>query len=379
MQSLPNASNPTLWIVTAVAAAWAVVALMTGALGTRASIPATERLLPVATVTAHFADSYPVERSFVGRVEARRESNVGFELAGLIASIEVDDGAVVKAGQVLASLDTELLEARRDELVSARAQAQAELDLAIKTRRRVNELQALDFASSQARDEVVEAVNATRAALENADSAIRSIDVRIRKSQLRAPYDALVASRHVDEGQVINAGIPVLRLLEDSKPEARIAIASDSIDRLRAGEEYILEIRDRNVAATLRTVLPEREGLTRSVDAIFVLSVPFNGIRRGDLATLVLTESIPAQGIELPLTALTESARGIWAVYVAEPGEEASTLSRRQVELLHLLGEEVYVRGTLTEGEQVVTGGLHRLVPGQRVITSESNQPGESQ
>ncbi len=379
MKSVAYGINPSAWIALAVLGGWILVALVTGALGSQAAIHVEERLLPVTTITAQFDDSYPVERSFVGRIEARRESDVGFELAGLVASVAVDDGAVVKAGQVLAALDTELLEARRAELVSSRDQIRASLDLAIKTRKRVNELQALDFASSQARDEAEESVNANRAALANAESAIHSIDVRIRKSQLRAPYDALVASRHVDEGQVINAGVAVLRLLENSRPEARIAIASDSIDRLQPGRDYLLRVRDRDVAATLRAVLPEREGMTRSVDAIFTLSVPFNGIRRGDLATLVLTESIPAQGIELPLTALTESSRGTWAVYVAEPGtSEASILSRRQVELLHLLGEKVYVRGTLSAGEQVVKEGLHRLVPGQRVTTRKNELGGES-
>jgi RND family efflux transporter MFP subunit len=380
MKSLRKTLTSTFWVALLVVAGWVLVALTTGALGSQASTLPPERLLPVGTVTAQLAESYPVERSFVGRVEAQRESDVGFELAGLVAKINVDDGASVRAGQVLASLDTELLEARREELVSTRAQARANLDLATKTRKRIKDLQARDFASSQDRDEAIEGVNVTQAALEKAGAAIRSIDVRIRKSQLRAPYDALVAARHIDEGQVIAAGVPVLRLYEDSEPEARIAIASDSVDRLREGDEYVLRIRDRDVPATLRTVLPKREASTRSVDAIFTLSVPFNGIRRGDLARLVLTERIVARGIELPLTALTESSRGIWAVYVAEPGTGGvSTLSRRQVELLHLVGEEVYVNGTLEAGEQVVRAGLHRLVPGQRVVASASHSPGELQ
>ena len=108
-------------------------------------------------------------------------------------------------------------------------------------------------------------------------------------------------------------------------------------------------------------------------------------IERTRLLHDALTERILVQTIELPLTALTESSRGIWAVYVAEPGateggpDDASVLSRRQVELLHLVGENVYVRGTLEPGERVVSAGLHRLVPGQRVTTSASAWQGESQ
>jgi RND family efflux transporter MFP subunit len=296
-------SITTLWTVLAVAAGWLLVAFMTGALGSQASVLQEPRLLPVSTITAQLTSSYPVERSFVGRVGARRESDVGFELAGLVVEVHVDDGDRVSAGQLLASLDTKLLEARREELVSARAEARAGLSLAIKTRKRIRELQAMDFASSQSRDEAVEDVNASQAALESAESAIRSLDVQISKSQLYAPYDALVAARHLNEGQVISAGVPLLRLLENSEPEARIAIASDSIDKIRSGDKHNLRIRGREIAATVRAVLPEREGSTRSVVVIFTLSVPFNGIRHGDLARLELTEEIDAEGIELPLTA----------------------------------------------------------------------------
>jgi RND family efflux transporter MFP subunit len=370
-------SIATLWTALAVAAGWLLVAFVTGALGSHASALQEARLLPVSTITAQLTSSYPVERSFVGRVGARRESDVGFELAGLVVEVHVDDGDRVSAGQLLASLDTKLLEARREELVSARAEARVGLSLAIKTRTRIRELKAMDFASSQSRDEAVEDVNASQAALESAESAIRSLDVQISKSQLYAPYDALVAARHLDEGQVIRAGVPLLRLFENSEPEARIAIASDSIDKIRSGDKHNLRIRGREIAATVRAVLPEREGSTRSVVVIFTLSVPFNGIRHGDLARLELTEEIDAEGIELPLTALTESSRGIWAVYVAEPGPDGSSvLSRRQVELLHLKGEEVYVNGTLEAGEQVVSAGLQRLVPGQKVTTSSEWQGG---
>ena len=75
----------------------------------------------------------------------------------------------------------------------------------------------------------------------------------------------------------------------------------------------------------------------------------------------------------LPRRALTESSRGLWACYVAlAPANGAETVSghviqRRELELLHQAGDRVFVRGTLSDGEVVVVGGLQRLVPGQRV------------
>lgn len=356
-----------------VLAGWAAIAVLTGAVGNRAqAVAAAEIPLPISTVTASYSESYEIALSFVGRIEPRRESEVGFELGGRVAAVRVDEGERVQAGEVIAILDTALLDARRSELVAEQARAQADLDLAIKTRRRIDDLQSLDFASSQARDEATEGVNARRAELNRAEAAIRSVDVQLEKSALLAPYDAVVATREIDEGQVIAAGTPVFRLLEATYPEARIGLSGESLDRLEIGHKYTLLVRGKHLAATLKTVLPTREGQTRNTDAIFRLEVPSHQLRSGDLAKLVLREVVHQPVIALPLSALTESSRGIWAVYVAVEGtSDQASLERRQVELVHFEDEQVYVAGTLSAGEQVVTSGLHRLVPGQAVTIAD--------
>ena len=106
---------------------------------------------------------------------------------------------------------------------------------------------------------------------------------------------------------------------------------------------------------------------------------PPDGIRRGDLATLEIERSKPEPGFWLSMTALTESSRGLWACYVAEPvalqdrlGSETHRLRRRELEVAHQEVDRVFVRGTLSDGELVVSDGLHRLVPDQR-FRSASN------
>jgi multidrug resistance efflux pump len=79
--------------------------------------------IPVLTVNTKAAErrhGYEVQRTFVGRVEAARASELGFELGGLIEAILVDEGEEVSAGQEIARLDTERLLARREELIVIR-------------------------------------------------------------------------------------------------------------------------------------------------------------------------------------------------------------------------------------------------------------------
>ena len=72
-------------------------------------------------------------------------------------------------------------------------------------------------------------------------------------------------------------------------------------------------------------------------------------------------------GFWLPLTALTESERGLWGVLVVN---RSSVLERRVVEVLHAEADRAYVRGTLQDGDWVVRTGVQRLVPGQQVAAA---------
>ena len=91
------------------------------------SAPAQARVLTVLTRTLVAETGYQVPRLFTGQVEAARSSAVGFELDGLVAGIEVEEGDRVTAGQVLATLDSARLQARRTELAAALESASARL------------------------------------------------------------------------------------------------------------------------------------------------------------------------------------------------------------------------------------------------------------
>ena len=77
---------------------------------------AAARVLVVATQAIQEQPSYEVRRSFVGRLEARRSTDTGFELGGAVLRILVDEGDAVAKGQMLARLDTKRLGAKRAEL-----------------------------------------------------------------------------------------------------------------------------------------------------------------------------------------------------------------------------------------------------------------------
>ena len=343
----------------------------------RSPEPAPVRILEVVVAPAHVVPTYTVSRSYVGRVESARRSELAFEVPGLISRVLTEEGDAVVAGQVIAMLDTARLRARRFALEAARDGARADLELSQLTADRFEILVHEDVISPQRWDEARKLRDARQAELRRLESEIATIDVDLDKSLLRAPFSGEIARRYADEGSVLAAGAPVARLLETAHLEVRVGVAKADANTIAIGSEQILRVSGRNLVAQVRSVLPERGRETRAVEVVLRLSSDTAELRDGDLAELTIRSPVTASGVWLPMSALSEGARGLWSCYVAEPlpvqeatsGADAAThrLARRQLEVLHEESERVFVRGTLRDREHVVVAGTQRLVPGQRV------------
>ena len=160
----------------------------------------------------------------------------------------------------------------------------------------------------------------------------------------------------------MNAGQAILRLVESDQIEARIGVPESVASSLEPGDEYQILWEGRSNAAVLKTVLPEINPATRTLTAVFTLSN--QRLPLGAVVELALETQVPTPGYWLPLTALTESDRGLWGVFVIR---DDSSVERRLVEIIHAEANQAYVRGTLNPGERVVKTGVQRIVPGQRV------------
>ena len=330
------------------------------------------------------APGFSRRRIYTGRVEPFRQSDLGFERAGLLAGVLVREGDKVESGQVLARLDKALLDTRRAELVAALRGAEADLALAEATRERYQATVGQGAVTRQALDEAREGARSAAAGLDLARARIASVDLDIAKSELRAPFPGVITRRAADEGRVLGAGEPVLRLQETRAPEIRVAVAGPLADTLTPGAEHPLTWRGQPFPARLRAVLPLRAAGTRTLDALFEPAdsgtAPHGALRPGEQLELELGQWVDEPGVWLPLAALTEGARGLWSAYVVEPDEQTEDLrgdggvvsatgylATRPLEILYQEGDRVFVRGPLAAGERLVAAGLHRVVPGQLV------------
>ncbi len=326
-----------------------------------------ERPLPVSVIIARASPGYDVTERFIGTLEPARETVLAFERGGLVSEVTVEEGDQVAAGDVVAVLDTSLLDAQRDELAGQKAQIEANLSLSLLTEDRQRFLKERGHVSVQRLDEARFATAAIRGQLKAIKASLTMIDITIAKSSIKAPFDGTIAARRRDEGAVVEAGVPIVELLETGSPQARIGLSGQAASALAVGDAVTLSVNGSPLVGTVKAIRPDLTSATRTTPVLVELpkNVP---APIGETVTMEVTRQIDDGGFWLPLAALMEGERGLWSVLTLEGNDDnPSRLQREVVELLHVESELAYVRGTLQEGARVVSKGRNRVIPGQLV------------
>lgn len=350
----------------AILGAIALTSGLTAALHARVALSLDESVaqpLPVLATTYVVQQSYDRESSYLGLVQAGRKTVLGFELPGLLAQLKVQEGSAVATGEIIALLDEAKLRSRRDATAANLKRVEIELERArIKARRQKN-LSDTGAVSREAYDETRLIAEALSAQVDAVQAQLNSIDIDLQKSILRAPYTGIIADRYLDEGAVVNPGTPVVRLIETDRREAHIGVTVEHIDLLSPGSKHTLTLHRQPLQATLLSVRPDVNPVTRTATAVFALPGDITALD-GEPITLDLAQTVFMEGGWLPISALLDGQRGVWTVLrIAEQDGKLLAL-REAVEVLETQGDMVYVRGTLTDGNRVVAHGLHRVTPG---------------
>ena len=201
--------------------------------------------------------------SATGSLEPTNQVDVGSELSGIIESVEVDYNDEVKAGQVLARLDTEKLQAQvlqsKAALESAKAQVllaqativQASNDLerlkcvSKLSNQKVPSQQELDTAGTSLKRAQASETSAQAQVLE-AQARLDADQTDLAKTVIRSPINGIVLTRNVESGQTVAASLqaPVLFVLAEDLTQMELHVAVDEADvgQVKRGQDAIFTV-----------------------------------------------------------------------------------------------------------------------------------------
>lgn len=213
--------------------------------------------------------------SATGTLSAIATVDIGTQVSGTVASVDVDFNDRVSKGQVIARIDPASVQARVNQasavVASARA-AQAQAQAALRNAQ-TDYARKSDLASRQliarsdadlalaARDQARAQVVAANAGIQQQLAALANAQTDLRNSVIRSPVDGVVLNRTVNPGQTVAASLqtPVLFQIAEDLQKMQIVLAVDEADigQVRAGQAVTFSVDafpERNFRGTIEEV-----------------------------------------------------------------------------------------------------------------------------
>jgi RND family efflux transporter MFP subunit len=350
----------------AAVAATAALPEVRSLLAAMAAPAATEVPPPSPTVvmvtTARRDEAAPVHR-FAGTVRARTETDLGFRVGGKLLARPAEVGAVVEAGDVIATLDDTDLRLQLEAAEAARAAARIALEKGEIDLRRVTTLEEKGWASDQATDARTVDVEELRARLLQAERSVELAANALSYATLRADAAGIVTETYAEAGQVLALGQPVTRIAHEGNREAVVSVPEALVGGV-AGADAEAELWSepgRRYAVKLREVSPVADAATRTYEARFTL--PADADPALGMSVTVTLAGAGRAVVALPASALIDTGSGP-SVWVVGPD---GRLEARPVVVAGYGSGSARIAGGLAGGERVVVLGAHRLQAGAPV------------
>lgn len=338
------------WLVTVTFAAFVNAAGLT-----------TMTIQPSNTETQYIAE---------GVVEAVKSSVIAPQVAGSITALPVKAGDYVKAGQLLARIDTRLATqqsaANQAQVVAAQAQvaaAQAQLSAARKEYERKQRLYEKQYISQAALEraesdyKTAQAQTNTQIAQAKAQHAQSGMsNVQTGLHTITAPYSGVIAEIMTEVGGMAMPGQPILTLHDPSELRVKVNLPQSQLANLKAEPKINVNVPaasevERNLISTNLTVLPTADSVSNMSTVRLTLPLNIKSVKPGMFARAFLpTQDTKGKGkIFVPAKAVIKRSELV-AVYVVD---KQGRPQLRQVRLGRKHGQHIEVFAGLQAGDAV--------------------------
>jgi RND family efflux transporter MFP subunit len=325
---------------------------------------------PVRAVTVAYQESGDT-LSLTGEIQPRYQADIGFRVSGKILERPVDVGTEVKKDDLIARLDPQQFRQDLEVVKSEATAAQAEVTRSQAQEYRQRELLKNGHTTQVKYDLALKSFKTAEAQLNAARAKQVQASENLGYTELKADNDGVITAVGADAGQVVSAGQMVVRLAKPGEREAVFNVAEGAFKttpKKRTVLVHLVSNPDIKATGTVRYVSPQADPATRTYTVRVSLPNAPQQMRLG--ANVVGTVTLnQARTVTIPGSALfqKDGKTAVWLV-----GED-HTVQLKPITVDRYQGDSVIVGGGLAQGEVVVTAGVQKLLPGQKVSLLEGD------
>lgn len=333
--------------------------------------------VPVEAIIAE-RKPMPMVIDAVGTVQPIASIAIKARLDSQVVKVHVEEGARVREGDLLFSLDDRTLKAQQDQLTAQLAKDRVQLDQARRDMVRAEDLVAKGAGTPVVRDTAATAVKALEAQTAYDQAALANIQAQLTFTEIRAPVSGRIGSINAKAGAVVRmADTQSLAIVNQIDPiYIAFGVPQSLLGELRevtSRGSVKVEVRSGHIVSDGEIAFLENtiDVGTGTVTAKARMSNAAEGLWPGSFVPVRILLGVEPQAVTVPATAVQIGQNGPY-VFVVRDGRAAFTA----IKVARTIANEAVIASGLDGGEQVVTSGQLRLADGVPVsVTRPSPGP----
>lgn len=316
-----------------------------------------EKIIPVKIENVSFVD-VTEEFTLPATLEAVEDLTLAAEIAGPVEQLQVKEGDRVDQDAVLLEIDAE----------SIRSVLRRERENVRILERKVSRYQRLEGEGLVSRQELEDLENALTAAR----TALRDAELRLAKSTPRAPVSGIIDRVHIDRGEYVDPGQPLVQLVQVERLQALADVPEKDVASLSVGQQVRLtaariDAEDpHTTTGRIDHIAFTANPVTRTYRTKILLDNHDGRFRPGMILRARFVRQEHPRVITVPLFAVVDR-QGDKRVFVVEKGRARAV----EVRLGRTVNQRIIIRDGLSPGQQVIVSGQQLVLDGSRVNIQE--------
>ncbi|MEN8199135.1 MAG: efflux RND transporter periplasmic adaptor subunit [Thermodesulfobacteriota bacterium] len=330
-----------------------------------------EVVRPVKTMTVIGVEA-SFRHSFPGTVRAGKRSEISFKVAGPLVELPVEEGQVIKKGELIAQIQKRDYQTALDQAVAKDREADRQF-------RRYKELYAKKQVSRADYDRWRASRDVARAQLEDARNALDD-------TSLTAPFDGVVSKRFVENYKKVQANEPIVNLQDIRQIEILVDVPELLIAEIRSRKDAVItatfeSVPGKEYAVTIKEFATEADPATQTYQVVLLMEQPLEANILPGMTAMVTSQAedqseSAAKTIIIPAIAVMDAPGNEPYVWLLD--KEKSTVRKVTVSIGSIKGSEnILVKEGLEGGEILVTAGITQLQEGMKVRPWEKQREGK--
>jgi len=306
--------------------------------------------------------------AFSGSLAPVVQTTVKSKVSGEVNRVLVREGETVVPGQLMAQIDTSVLQATLDAQVAALEEAKAKLSIAEKNRENNQQLLRQKFISQNAYDTTHSTYEANAAMARSAEAQLRIARKAMEDAAIRAPFAGIVAKKMANAGEKVGIDSPLFALVDLARMEIEAPAPASEIPAVKPGQVARFRVDgfgERTFEGKVERINPTAEPGSRSI-TLYISVANRDGVLRGGMfakGQIVLDKTYSSSVI--PSSAVREEA-GQTYVFAIEGGK----ITKRAVKVGYTEPQQglIEVKSGVEKGLNVVSARVSGLKAGDPAV-----------